>query len=223
MLAGALGGVAASATRRAKNSGMRFGFAAEVIVNFALPYAIFSYYQSSLGDVKALIASSIPPILWSIVELVRKRRVDAISLMVIAGIVLGLLAFLGGGSVKFLQLRENLVTGIIGLLFIASAIVRRPIIYEFARAGEARKSPEKAAAFERLQANAGFRRAMILMTVVWGIGMLAITAIASVLVYALTIREYLIVSPIVVNACFGLLVLWTFLYARHRMRNRRSA
>jgi hypothetical protein len=194
------------------------GVVAEIVVNFVLPYAIFSYYQPTLGDVKALIASSVPPILWSLFELVRKRRVDAISLMVIAGIVLGLLAFLGGGSVKFLQLRENLVTAIIGLLFLGSVAVKRPIIYEFARAGEARQSPERAAAFEALRDRPGFRQTMVTMTVVWGVGMLLLTAIACVLVYALSIRSYLIVGPIVGNAGFGLLALWTFLYASRRRR-----
>ena len=195
---------------------------AEIVINFVLPYAIFSYYEKPLGDVRALIASSIPPILWSIAELIRKRRVDAISLMVIAGIVLGLLAFIGGGSVKFLQLRENLVTGIIGLVFIGSAIVRRPIIYEFARAGQARQSAEKAAAFAQLQSNALFRRSMTVMTVVWGVGMLALTAIACALVYALPIKTYLIVSPIVGNIGFGVLALWTFWYANRRRRLRLS-
>ena len=198
--------------------GAVFGTLTEIVVNFALPYAIFAYYQASLGDVKALIASSIPPIVWSIVELIRKRRVDAISLMVIAGIVLGLLAFVGGGSVKFLQLRENLVTGFIGLVFLGSAIIKRPIIYEFAKAGQKRQSAEKAAAFEQLQSNVHFRRSMILMTVVWGIGMLAITAVSCILVFALTIRTYLVVSPIVGNVGFGALALWSFLYVRSRQR-----
>jgi hypothetical protein len=195
-----------------------FGFGAEILVNFVLPYVIFSYYQPTLGDVKALIASSVPPIVWSIVELIRKRRIDAISLMVIAGIVLGLLAFVGGGSVKFLQLRENLVTAIIGLLFLGSVVVKRPIIYEFARAGEARQSAEKAAAFEALRERPGFRQTMVTMTIVWGVGMLLLTAIACALVYALSIRTYLIVGPIVGNLGFGLLALWTFWYANRRRR-----
>ncbi len=203
--------------REVKRSAI-FGFGAEILVNFVLPYAIFSYYQPTLGDVKALIASSVPPIVWSIVELIRKRRIDAISLMVIAGIVLGLLAFIGGGSVKFLQLRENLVTAIIGLLFLGSVVVKRPIIYEFARAGEARRSPERAAAFEALRERPGFRQTMVTMTIVWGIGLLLLTAVACVLVYALSIKTYLIVGPIVGNVGFGLLALWTFVYASRRRR-----
>lgn len=83
---------------------------------------------------RALLASSAPPIAWSLVEFARHRRVDALSVLVVAGIVLSLLAMIGGGGPKFLQLRENLVTGIIGLAFLGSALISKPLICQRARA-----------------------------------------------------------------------------------------
>ncbi len=83
----------------------------EALVNFILPFVIYSYAESRLGDVRALLASSVPPILWSLVEFARHRRLDALSVLVVSGIALSLLAMLGGGGAKFLQLREKLVTG----------------------------------------------------------------------------------------------------------------
>src|SRR5258708_27333967 len=80
--------------------------ALEVAVNFPLPFAIYSYGVSRLGAAPALMAASAPPLLWSVVEFIRERRVDAISILVMSGIVLSLLAFAGGGGVKVLQLRE---------------------------------------------------------------------------------------------------------------------
>jgi hypothetical protein len=183
---------------------------------------VYDYFDRSLGDVKALLASSGPPIAWSVLEFARKRRVDALSLLVLGGIVLSLLAFLGGGSVKMLQLRENLVTGLIGLVFLGSAIVNKPIIYELARASMARQSASKVEAFEQLRDKAGFRRSMSMMTYVWAIGLLAQTALACVLVYSLSIREYLVVGPIVGYASFGALALWQFLFIKHRRRRRKE-
>lgn len=58
----------------------------EVVVNFALPYLIYSVAQPRLGDVNALIASSGPPILWSVVEFARNRRIDALSMIVLLGL-----------------------------------------------------------------------------------------------------------------------------------------
>jgi len=198
----------------------------EAMVNFILPFAIYSYAEAPLGDVRALLASSAPPIAWSLVEFARHRRVDALSVLVVAGIVLSLLAMIGGGGAKFLQLRENLVTGIIGLAFLGSALIGKPLIYQLARASMRRKSEGEAQEFEALQVQAGFRRTMTVMTLVWGLGLLANVAVSVALVFALSIRTYLIVGPIVGYATMGALTLWTFLYgqrARRRGEERRAA
>jgi hypothetical protein len=199
-----------------RKHGGRIGL--ELLVNAVLPFAIYSAADARLGDVGALIASSIPPILWSVVEFIRRRTVDALSLMVIAGIGLSLLAMFGGGGAKFLQLRENLVTGVIGLAFLVSALVGRPLVFYFARAAMMRGSADQAATFERVKDFARFRRSMTLMTLVWGVGLLASTAAACVLVFSVPIPTYLILSPILGYATMGGLGGWTFLYARRAQR-----
>ncbi|HEY8950244.1 MAG TPA: VC0807 family protein [Rhizomicrobium sp.] len=188
-------------------------------INIVLPYLIYAYAQPHYGDVNALIASSAPPIVWSIVEFARHRRVDFLSVFVLLGIVLSLLAFVGGGGVKFLQLREKLVTVIFSFIFLGSAAIGRPIIYELARAGMKRsRQTEELARFEKLRESAAFRRTMTTMTLVWGFGLLA-DAIASIaLVYTLSIKEYLVVSPVMGYAVTGSLALWTFWYGRKRRR-----
>jgi len=198
----------------------------EALVNFILPFVIYSYAEGPFGDVRALLLSSAPPIAWSLIEFARHRRVDALSVLVVAGIVLSLLAMIGGGGPKFLQLRENLVTGIIALVFLGSAAIGKPLVYQLARASMMRKSADEAQEFAALQVHAAFRRTMTVMTLVWGLGLLANVAVSVALVFALTIREYLIVGPIVGYATMGALTLWTFLYAqraRRRGEERRAA
>lgn len=198
----------------------------EALVNFILPFVIYSYAEAPFGDVRALLLSSAPPIAWSLIEFARHRRVDALSVLVVAGIVLSLLAMIGGGGPKFLQLRENLVTGIIALVFLGSAAIGKPLVYQLARASMMRKSADEAEEFAALQVHAAFRRTMTVMTLVWGLGLLANVAVSVALVFALTIREYLIVGPIVGYATMGALTLWTFLYgqrARRRGEERRAA
>ena len=192
--------------------------AVEGLVNFVLPYLIYVRAEPRLGDVHALLASSLPPIVWSLVEFARKRRVDAISMVVLAGIVLSLLAFIGGGSVRFLQLRENLVTGLIGLVFLGSAAIGRPLIYQLARAGKQRASGADLAKFEALRDNARFKHAMMVMTLVWGFGLLAETVAACVLVYSISIAEYLIVSPFLGYGAMAAMGLWTIWYVRRNSR-----
>ncbi len=202
-----------------RRNGWRTGL--ELAVNFAAPLVVFNYAQPHWGDVGGLLASSAPPILWSLAEFARHRRIDALSLLVLAGIVLSLLAFVGGGSARFLQLRENLVSALIGLVFLGSAAIGRPLIYMLAMAGLARKSKDEAEAFAAKRERAGFRRVMMLMTLVWGFGLIASAALACVLVFTLSIRDYLIAGPILGYATMGGLALWTVLYRRHAERRAR--
>jgi hypothetical protein len=115
-------------------------------------------------------------------------------------------------------LREKLVTGVIGLVFVGSALVGKPLVYELARATMRRKSESEAQEFEALQIHAGFRRTMTIMTLVWGFGLLADVAISVVLVFVLSIREYLIVNPILGYGTMGGLSLWSFLYGQRAKR-----
>jgi len=204
--------------------GVKMGL--ELLVNFILPYLIYDLGKDRLGDVGALMASSGPPILWSIVEFIRERKVDAVSILVLAGIALSLLAFAGGGGVKFLQLRENLVTGLVGLVFLGSAVIGKPLIFELARAGMRRNTPDKVAEFEGLSSNVFFRRSMTVMTLVWGLGLLASCALSCALVFVVSIKQYLLISSPISYASMGLLGAWTFWYvgrSKRRGEARRAA
>ncbi|MDQ1452175.1 MAG: hypothetical protein QOK38_2041 [Acidobacteriaceae bacterium] len=197
--------------------------AIELLVNFLLPYVIYVKAEAGIGQVHALLAASLPPIVWSVIEFARKRRVDAVSILVLAGIVLSLLAFFGGGSARFLQLRENLVTGLIGLIFLGSAAIGHPLIYQLARAGKLRKSPAEAERFEALRDKQHFRHGMTIMTLVWGFGLLVQTMIACLLVFRMSIRHYLIVSPVLGYGTMGGLALWTFWYVKQMKRRGAAA
>jgi tryptophan-rich sensory protein len=194
------------------------GIGVEIVVNVVLPYVIYDQAKPGLGEVGALIASSAPPILWSLIEFARRRRVDFISLFVLAGIALSLLAMLGGGSVKFLQLRERMVTGVIGLAFVVSALIRRPLIYEFARASMKRNQSAELAEFEAQRENPGFRRVMTTLTVVWGLGLMIEASLAAVLVWNLTVKQYMIAGPVMGYGVAGCLTLWTWLYVKRAQR-----
>ena len=216
--AGRLGVVSPMATKRemalawVRANGVKA--AAEVAVNFVLPFLIYSSFKASLGDVRALMAASAPPTLWSVWEFIRLRRIDALSVLVLAGIMLSLLAFAGGGGVKALPLRENLVAGLVGLVFLGSAAIGRPLIYELSKAATRRQSADKAAFIEALGKDARFRRTMLTATLVWGFGLVAICAGSCVLVFAVSIRLYLLVSGPLSYGAMGLLTLWTYWYVR---------
>ncbi|MDD2876604.1 MAG: hypothetical protein PHT60_07300 [Acidiphilium sp.] len=188
--------------------------ALEILFNFLLPWVVYRLVKPHVGEIHAIMASAAPPMVWSLVEFARKRRVDAISVMVLGGIGLSLLGFALGGSPKLLLMRESLITGLIGIVFVGSAIIGKPLMYALASASLKRQSAEDSAAFEAYKDDPAFRRMMGIMTIVWGIGFVVETAVRSVLVFSLPVGRFLIVGPVVGYSTIGVLMIWTFLYGR---------
>jgi hypothetical protein len=191
---------------------------AELAVNLGLPFLIYRLAHLILGDVGALIAASAPPIGWSIIQFVRRRRVDALSLIVLAGIALSLVAIFGGGGVRFLQLREHLVAAAIGLIFLGSAAIGKPLIYQLSRARLKRLgAASDLETIEGLSDSPIFRDAMMTMTLVWGVGLVAESALSCAMIFVTTVQQFMLASPVIGISMVGGLTAWTFWYARRRV------
>ena len=189
-------------------------FALELLVNLGLPWCVYMLAKPRYGEVHAIMASAAPPMLWSLLEFGRRRKVDALSVMVLGGIGLSLAGYAMGGSPRLLLMRESLITGLIGLAFIGSAGINRPLVFVLARAAMQRRSAEEASAFGAEEAEPGFRRAMTIMTIVWGCGFVAETCVRAVLVFSIPVSRFLVIGPVIGYGTIGLLMGWTFLYAR---------
>jgi hypothetical protein len=189
----------------------------EALVNVLAPLLIYTLLHARYGDAQALIAAAGPPLAWSIIEFIWRRKLDAVALLVLTGIALSLLAFFGGGGVKALQLREKLVTGLIGLIFLGSVAIGRPLIHILARATVARTSATRAAAIESLRHDRSFQGAILVMTLAWGFGLVGECAASIALTYVITPAQFLIVGPILGYGTLGLWTAWTVWYARRRI------
>jgi len=199
---------------------LRPAFLLELAVNLLLPWLAYRLAAPHWGETGGLLASAVPPVIWSLVELARFRRVDALSVIVLIGIVLSIGAMALGGSARMLLLRESLVSGAIGVAFLLSLPLRRPLIFYLARATVAR---ETAGGAERMDAlwdeRPGLAASMRLMTAVWGAGLTSETALRSWMAWTWPIERFLAVSPVIGYGIYGALLLWTLWY-RKTLRNR---
>jgi hypothetical protein len=198
---------------------LRPAFVLELAVNLLLPWLAYKLAAPHWGETGGLIASAVPPVLWSIVELARFRRVDALSLIVLIGIALSIGAMALGGSPRMLLLRESLVSGAIGVAFLLSLPMRRPLVFYLARATIAREVAGGAERMDALWHERPFLAvSMRTMTAVWGIGLTCETALRSWMAWTWPVERFLVVSPFIGYGIYGGLLLWTLWYRKALQR-----
>lgn len=177
---------------------------------------MYEALDAHYGDTDALIASAVPPLLWSGYELAKTRRLDAVSLLVVASIVFTVVATALGGSARLIQIRDALVTGAVGVVFLASLLLEKPLIFYLARATSARNTAQGAAHFEMLWQQPHIRHTFRLMTAVWGVGLILQTGLMCFLAWIWPISLYLLLGQAIGYGIFGLLLLWSVWYGAKR-------
>lgn len=194
----------------------------ELVCNFLLPWLCYRWALAPWGESTALMVSALPPILWSVIELLRFRRIDALSLLVVGGIVLSLLVMLLGGSPRVLLMRESLLSGLFGVVFLLSLLAGRPLIYHLALATVARESADGQARFIQRWQEPAFRQAIRRMTGLWGWGLTLEALIRAAMIWQLSVDSFLLLSPFVSYGIMALLIGLTWL-GRRRLRSLSSA
>ena len=152
----------------------RLQSAAKIVVfDIAGPLVAYSLLRSAgLSSVSALVLSGAFPALGIAVGVARQRRVDAIGVLVLAGIAVGTVLGLVSGNARLMLVEGSVPTAVFGLLCLASLWSPRPLIYRFALEFMGADTP-RGRDFEGLWRYPGFRHAFRLFTVVWGVTYLA--------------------------------------------------
>ncbi|NOU93725.1 hypothetical protein GC093_10895 [Paenibacillus sp. LMG 31456] len=181
-----------------------------VLLNIAMPYLAYQLLIPYTSGLTALSVAALIPLCDSLVSLIRTKKISAFSSFIFLGIVLGIIAVFIGGDERFILLRESYITGIMGILFLVSLFFSRPLIYYFAERFMGRDS----ALNDKWSKFPGVRKTFRLITLVWGISLLFESGVKVLLVYSLSISEFLIVSPIVAYGIIGLTIWWNVHYVR---------
>lgn len=150
----------------------RLRYLSALLVNVALPWLAYRLALPHWGLLGALIASALPLLAWMSWDLLRHRHFDALSAIVLVGIALSLLAMVGGGNTRMRSLEDPMVSGMIGVSFLMSLLLPRPLVFYLARSTMSREDPRSAGHFEQHWCERPSLAAYIrLMTWVWGLGM----------------------------------------------------
>jgi hypothetical protein len=188
-----------------------------VVFDIAGPLVAYWLLRSAgLSTVSALVLSGILPGVAVVGGLVRHRRVDAVGVLVLAGIAVGTVLGLVSGDPRLVLVEGSVPTAVFGLLCLGSLWSRRPLIYRFALEFIGQDTP-RGRDFASLWQYPGFRHAFRLFTVVWGVTYLAEAAARIVIVDTTSTGTALAVSKVMPYAVAALLISWMFLYG-HRAR-----
>ncbi len=187
----------------------------ELGFNLLLPWVAYTLVEPSHGELAALIASALPPMIWSAGELIFQQRLDALSMLVLGGIALSILAMMLGGDARLLLVRESLISGLIGLSFLGSLIIGRPLVFYLARATMQRQNGQEGRErFLRWSESVVARKGLRVMTLIWGLGLVLEASLRIWAALIWTPARFLAVMPPAGYAFAAMLTLWTLWYVR---------
>ena len=171
----------------------------------------------------ALALSGAPPAAWILASALWRRRVDAVAVFVLSSIILATLIGLATGSGRLYLLDGAILTGVFGLVFLASLATPRPLMFHFALESNGGPDSLKGREFAALWRYGGFRRVFIVMTVVWGVGFVVQAAINVAIIEATSTQKAFLINKILPYVCFAALAAWTAFYGLRAKRRGEAA
>ena len=138
----------------------------------------------------------------------------------------GALSSVLSGDARFTLAKNSFLTGVFGLVFLATLVIDQPLMFGMARQFATGGVPEKMTYWDSLWQYGTFRRMQYVMTAVWGLSFVleAIVRIVPVYAFPVSLNVMQTISEIMVYAVLGLLMCWTVAYTKvARRRGRREA
>lgn len=195
-----------------------------VVFDVAGPLAVYYGLRSSgTSTVVSLVVSGLVPAIGIVLEVRRHRRIDPIGVVVLLGILTGTVVGLVSGSARLVLLDGVVPTAVLAAVCFGSLLTARPLMF---RTALQFIGPDTQAGrhFESHWQWAMFRRAFVIITVVWGTVFLAETVAQVSVVELASINTAKATANIMPLAVAALTAAWTFAYGKRlRARGEREA
>lgn len=196
------------------------GILPSIIVNGVLPYIIYQLLKShtSFSDLTILFISAVPAIIGGIVGIIRNRSLDLIAGVTIVGIAITIIAALIGGDPRLFLIRESFLTVALGIAFLISLLFPKPLWFYVIRYFAGGNDRERIAMFDNSWQYAGFRSFIRILTLVWGLTYVGEFILRVILVYNMSIAQFLAISPFIFYGITFAVIAFTFAYSNWARR-----
>jgi uncharacterized membrane protein len=179
-----------------------------LLINGLVPWLGYVLLSPHIGSLLALSIVTMIPLIDNLIHLARHRTIDMFNGLMLTGFVLSLIMVLLGGSEKLLLMRESLVTVVIGMAFLGSLLLKRPLIFHMVRRFSNGTDPERNWAYPY------FRQMMRRLTILWGVALVAEAGLKLLLITMLSTSQMLAISTPLFYAVIGLAIGGTIVYKR---------
>jgi hypothetical protein len=192
--------------------------ARNLVVDAVLPWLAVQLLERlwGVGIVPALAMAAIFPVASVVLSWTRHRRPEVIGIGMLAAILSGVGVALVTDDAHFAVLKAAPAFGLFGLACLASLGRKRPLMFFVARQFIAGGDAAKAAAWTARLEDAGFRRSMRLLTIVWGVAALCEAALGIAAAFLLAPHIALVAEPVLGIGTTAALIVWTTAYSRGR-------
>ncbi|WP_177231259.1 VC0807 family protein [Amycolatopsis saalfeldensis] len=173
--------------------------------------ALIAYFAAQLfgaSTYAALLAATLVSGVRVVWVAVRQRRLDPFALFLLIMFGVGLVLTFVTGDVRFMLAKDSATSAVSGLVLVGSCLIGRPLVYHAAKrmAASAGREPEFAATARTPQMWQRWRR----ISLVWGFGLLAESALRIVGIYVLPLTVAADLSQVLQVVVLVALGFWTF-------------
>ncbi len=160
-------------------------------LNLVAPIALYYGLRAAgVGIYPALIVGAMIPALGVVIKLIRRERLDFLGLYMMTMLLLGAGVTLLTGSPRFLLAKDGWLTGMSGVWMLLSVRSQRPLTFLFARplleSVTVKMAGSVGVSWDTLWERVShFRHIWHLVTIIWGLALLADAALRIVMAYTL--------------------------------------
>lgn len=175
---------------------------------------VIGYYALHLAGVSDLLALLVATALAAIRILwvaVRDRELNPFATVMLVVFGIGLVLALVSGDARFLLLKNSVVTGALGLVFLGTTLFGTPLTLAASQSFQPARKLEIRQAYDT---DPRVRRGHRLCSAVWGVGLLLEALIRVPLVFLLPISVMVGLGEAMTIAVIGGLLAWTIWYVK---------
>jgi hypothetical protein len=195
------------------------GLARSVFSNVVCTYFLYRVLEPHFGSgsLRPLAFAGLLPLLGLAYGVVRQRSIDIIGLFAAEDIAVSLIALSLAHTATSALVGRSLQNAVLGMLFLGSVLIRRPIMLYVARQFVTGNEPSGKSRFDQMARRSDAKRVYRNMTLVWALTLMAKSVVSVVIALLCSTRQYLILSPLFAYSSDVLLIWWSFHYGYSKL------